>query len=486
MTITYTTAVDLNDDGDYVDASEALSTDVVMLHWRLGMAAPYDSLGAPSQAQITLRNTTQKYSPETVAALALLPGKRLRITSFDGTITRTHFTGIIERVEPLAGTLGKRSAVIHAVGPEKQLTSAEVRLAPQLNVRSDVAVNAVLAAVPLRRAILKGCAVLDVVGYAELGTNTTLADAYPNTLDVGKSTFTYVGDTWAGGIAADDALRQLVESERGRFFFNRQGDAVFINRHYTLLATTSSATFDDSADELEYAYGGDLANRVTVSITPRSIGAAATTLWRVDSAQRVNALSRREIIARYRDADKRSVGALAVIAPLPGVDFVANTAADGTGTDVTAYIEVVLLRADFSAATLEVRNSLSAVIYLLPGTQLRGTPLVRDDPLLLQQTDWTSVTFHGLRALRFDLPALSSADEAEQVVNFELARRTSPRGTLRRIHLSTIKHAAAILARTLFDRITVSDTQTGHSADYFIIAEEHTVDLGGTRHRTTW
>ncbi|MFN8372570.1 MAG: hypothetical protein U0694_06800 [Anaerolineae bacterium] len=86
----------------------------------------------------------------------------------------------------------------------------------------------------------------------------------------------------------------------------------------------------------------------------------------------------------------------------------------------------------------------------------------------------------------FDLPALSSADEAEQVVNFELARRTSPRGTLRRIHLSAIKHAAAILARTLFDRITVSDTQTGHSADYFIIAEEHTVDLGGTRHRTTW
>ncbi|MFN8372568.1 MAG: hypothetical protein U0694_06790 [Anaerolineae bacterium] len=217
MTITYTTAVDLNDDGDYVDASEALSTDVVMLHWRLGMAAPYDSLGAPSQAQITLRNTTQKYSPETVAALALLPGKRLRITSFDGTITRTHFTGIIERVEPLAGTLGKRSAVIHAVGPEKQITSAEVRLAPQqcaLGCGRQRCAGCCPAAPrhPQRR-----CAVLDVVGYAELGTNTTLADAYPNTLDVGKSTFTYVGDTWAGGIAADDALRQLVESERGRF-----------------------------------------------------------------------------------------------------------------------------------------------------------------------------------------------------------------------------------------------------------------------------
>jgi hypothetical protein len=153
---------------------------------------------------------------------------------------------------------------------------------------------------------------------------------------------------------------------------------------------------------------------------------------------------------------------------------------------MTAQVSVTLLRADFSAATLDVRNDSGVAVYLLTGMQLRGTPLYRDDPLTIEQTDWTSVTLYGLRTLDFALPALSSADEAEQTARYELARRSTPRGVLRSINLSNLKHTAHILARTLFDRITVKDTQTEHDADYFIIAEQHQVDRGGTRHRTTW
>jgi hypothetical protein len=486
MTITYTVAVDLNNDGDFVDTNESLNMDVVSMHWRLGMAAPYDSISSPAEAQITLRNTTQKYSPETVGALTLLPGKRLRIISNDGMLNYVQFTGIIERIEPLPGTLGKRTAVIHAVGAEKQLREAVVRLAPQLNVRGDEVISAVMDAVPLRRPILKGIAVLNFVGNAELNSNAVLADAYGRSLEIAKSTFTYVGDTWAEGIPADDAIRQAAESERGRFFFNRYGDGIFFNRHHTLLDTTSLATFDNDVDELEYAYADDLANRVSVTITPRSIGAASTVLWKIDSAQRISAVSGRELIAHYRDSDKRSIGALTVLPPIKGVNYIANTTADGTGIDITAYVEVSLLRADFSAATLNLYNSIGVTAYLLPGMQLRGTPLYRDDPLTIEQTDWTSVTFYGLRALNFNLPSLTSNEEAEQVARYELVRRVTPHGTVRRIHLNTVKHAAPILERSILERITIKDTQTGHDADYFIVAEEHTVDLGGLRHHTTW
>jgi hypothetical protein len=486
MTITYTVVVDLNNDGDFVDTDESLSIDVVSMHWRLGMAAPYDSISTPAEAQITVRNTTQKYSPETVGALTLLPGKYLRIIANDGVTNYVHFTGIIERVEPLAGTLGKRMAVIHVVSAERQLKQAVVRLAPQINVRADEVINAVMDAVPLRRPILKGIAALDVTGNAELDSNAVLADAFGRSLETAKSTFTYVGDTWAEGIPADDAIRQIVESERGRFFFNRFGDGIFFNRHHTLLDTTSLETFDNNADELEYAYAGDLANRVTVTITPRSIGSTGTVLWKVDSAQRISAVSGRELIAHYRDSDKRSIGALTVLPLIKGVDYNANTAADGTGIDITAYVDVSLLRADFSAATLNLYNSVGVTAYILPGMQLRGTPLYRDDLLTIEQTDWTSVTFYGLRALNFDLSSLTSNEEAEQLARYELVRRAMPHGTLRRIHLNTIKHAAPILERSILERITVEDAQTGHDADYFIVTEEHTVDLGGLRHRATW
>ena len=43
-----------------------------------------------------------------------------------------------------------------------------------------------------------------------------------------------------------------------------------------------------------------------------------------------------------------------------------------------------------------------------------------------------------------------------------------------------------VLARTLFDRITLQDAQTNHTRDYFIVAEEHEVDLGSSRHRVQW
>ena len=52
--------------------------------------------------------------------------------------------------------------------------------------------------------------------------------------------------------------------------------------------------------------------------------------------------------------------------------------------------------------------------------------------------------------------------------------------------MSGTSHLTQVLERTLFDRITIAETQTGHTADYFIIAEEHAVDLGGFRHTVSW
>ncbi|NWF69036.1 MAG: hypothetical protein HXY40_08115 [Chloroflexi bacterium] len=486
MAITYTVAVDFNDDGDFVDLGEALSADVVALKWRLGLAAPYDSVAALSWAQISLYNVSQRYAPEAAGALALLPGRRLQISSYDGSATRVQFTGFIERVEPSSGTLGPRTALIYAVGAEKQLAQSVVRLAPQVGVSADTVIGALLDAVPLRRPVLKGYAILDRIGNAELNSNSALAGFYPRTLQSGKSTFAYVGDTWDDGITAEAALRQVVESERGRFFFNRAGDAVFYNRHHMLLTTTAQAAFDNNADALAYSYGADVANRVVVTLSPRSIGAAGSVLWQVDSAQQIAANSRREIVARYRDADKRGVGALSVLPPQAGLDYTANTAADGSGTDVTALVNVALQRADFSAATLTVSSSAGQSVYLLAGMRLRGTPLYSDDPLTIEQTDWMSLTLYGPCALQFVLPAITSAEEAEQIARYELARRVSPRGVARAVRLSALKHSAQILTRTLFERITLKDAQTGHDADYFIVAEEHSVDLGGARNQTEW
>ncbi len=484
MTLSYTVAIDRDNDGDFADSGENLSADVLALRWRIGLAQAYDSLAEPGMAQITLRNLDQTYSPE---INPLQPGQVVRIQSDDGSTVRTHFTGHITHIEPQPGDQGQRNAILHAVDALWQLPHHTVRLPSQVNVTADAVIEAVLDRVPLRRTKLKGYWILGRANHSELGSNTRLPIAtIPRSLESGQTTFAYVGDTWGDGIPASAAIQQITETERGRFFINRAGEALFYNRHHLLKDTVSLATFANEMAGAVYDYGADTVSQVQVRLLPRSIGPAGTVLWVLENAQRIPPRGVLHIVARFRDDVGRPIGALDLIPPVRLLDFEANALADGSGLDLSAQVEIVLRQADFSAALLEIRNRSNLTVWLQAGAQVRGTPLYTGDPLTLEQTDCGALAFYSLQALRFDLPLLGSVEQAESLARFELARRRTPRGHLRSLTLSSAAHAAQIVARTLFDRITVQEAQTGHDADYFIIAEDHSVDLGGYHHRVTW
>lgn len=478
MAISYVIAIDQNDDGDFVDLNEAFTQDVLAMRWRLGMKQPFDSFSAPSWAQIVVRSDSRAYSPE---VNPLLPGKRLRIQSDDGTL-RTHFTGFISHIEPQPGDLGGKTAVIHAQGPERWFDESRVRLNPQSNVTADQVIDQILDQTTLRRPVLDGYMIVGVSGYNLVGTHRLFGEAIARSLEAGKSIFAYAGDTWGSGIEAGAALREVASSERGRLWINRDGEVVFYNRHHTLVDTVSDASFSDSMDALEYAYGADIVNRVRVRILPRSIGAPGTILWQLASPQILAPDAIHRLVAHYRDENANPLGAVSVDVPQPVEDY---TVLSSSGADLTGMVEVQLIEAGASAALLEIQNRSGKTARLMSLT-LSGTPLHRGDEITLEQQDAFSITFYGPKTLSLNLPALTSIDEADQIARYELARRKDPRGTVHSLSLSTWNHAAQVLSRTLFDRITITETQTGHSAPYFIIAEEHDVDLGGARHHVRW
>ncbi|MBA3870366.1 MAG: hypothetical protein H0X30_14570 [Anaerolineae bacterium] len=484
---TYTVSIDYSDNGSFADVGDNRITDVLQLDWRLGMTKPYDTVAAPATARIMLRNSTRAYSSEYTSD-DLKPGKPIRIQSNDGITTRTHFTGFIDRIEPLAGNQGERLAVIYAVGAEAVLGQQRIRLPPQVNATADTVIAAVLDATLLRYSPLTGYWLLDTIGHAELDSNTRLAGSFTRSLETGHSTFAYSADTWDTGVTALEAIRQMTDSERGRFFTDRFGQLVFYNRHHTLLISSAVASFSDNMDGLDYTYGADVINQVEVTLLPRSLGFPSTVLWKLATPQLIlpGDIGIRRLIAPYRDAANQRMGAAVVNTPVPGVDFQANILIDGTGIDRTVALNVVVMEADASATLLEIRNTGSTPIFLLAGAQLRGTPLISGDPALVVQADYASANQYGLRRFSLDTPALTNIEEADQLARYELARRKDPRGTLHHIQLSGTLHLTQILTRTLFDRITIHDTQTNHTADYFIVAEEHTVDRGGARHHTRW
>lgn len=479
MPITYTVSIDWNDDGDFADSGENISADVLALNWRLGMTEPHQHVAPPAVAHITLRSRDRRYSPE-VGTLPLTVGKRLRIQSDDGTTVRTHFTGFIEKVEPQPGAQGERTAVIYAATPDAQFPRAITRLPPLVNARSDSVVLTLLDSLPLRRVGLAGMWVLEIEDYGELNSTTKLApdETVPRTAETGISTFAYVGELW--NIPADAALRQVVESERGRFFVNREGTALFYNRHHALISASPVATFEDEMEDMTYAYGDDFANRVRVSVIPRKVGAPNSPLWTLENTQRLPPGVRR-IVVSYRAADGSPMGALAISKLI----FSANSKPDGTGVPVNAVVSVII-EAGASAATLEFRNESGATAYVLPGAQLFGTPLLIGVPIEVEHADYTSITFHGQRVLALNVPLVDSADEADQMARYELRLRHDPRGAVTFLETSTRTHPQHVLARSLFDRIAVVETQSGHDSEYLIVGEAHEVDLAGTRHRVRW
>lgn len=478
MTITYRVTLDWNDDGDFADGSEDITGDVLALSWRLGMTAPHEHIAPPGLAQITVRSRDRRYSPE-AGILPLTTGKRLRIQSDDGTTVRTHFVGFVERVEPLPGTQGERTAVIHAATDDAQFSQSSIRLPALVNVRSDTVVLSLLNSLPLRRAGLALMWVLEVMGYSELDTTTRAApdETIPRSVESGISVFNYVGDLW--NIAADAALRQTVESERGRFFISRSGTAMFYNRHHTLTASSPAATFDNDVEAMDYRFGDDFANHVQVAVIPRRVGAPYSPLWTLENAQRLPPGVRRMTVS-YRAADGSPMGALAV----SGLVFSANSQPDGSGA--SAAVTGVIAEAGGSTAALEFHNSTGTTVYLLAGAQLLGTPLIIGVPLEIEQLDRTSISFYGQRTLSLAAPLLDSVDDADQMARYELRLRSQPRDVVTAIETSTRTHPQQTLARTLFDRIRVLDAQTEHDGQYFILGEAHQVDLGGARHQVRW
>jgi hypothetical protein len=442
-------------------------------------------VAAPSSGRVRLRGADRAYSPE-AAAQPLLPGMPVRIQSVDeASVTRTHFTGYVERVEPAAGALGAGEALLVLCGRERELRERRVWLPPQTGKRTDLLIQAVLEAARLRDPLIGDRLQIGLSGQATIGSAKLAGTPFSAALQTGRSSFDYAAVDELDGLTAADALAEILLAERGRLYTRRDGAFVFLNRHYGLTAAPALTAFSNDMDGLAYVYGAELVNAVRVRVTPRSTGTAGSVLWQATAALRVEPEQPRTVLARFRDPQGQAWGAVSVIPPLAVVDFSANSRADGTGEDVTARVRVRLVDWSTNAARLEVLYSgVGAVV--VTALRLRGTPLHIGDSLLVEHQDAGSVALYGLHSREWRSAAFTRAEEAEEMARWMVAARKTPRGRVQAMTLHAPQHQAAMLERTLFDRVSIHETQTGHSAVYHIVGEAHEVDRGGYRHRVRW
>ncbi|MDX2139818.1 MAG: hypothetical protein SF123_17160 [Chloroflexota bacterium] len=279
----------------------------------------------------------------------------------------------------------------------------------------------------------------------------------------------------------DQSGCEVSAAERGRFLFDREGRAVFWRRHRLLMSQAIAATFNDVMTDLSYAFAGvdQLKNEVVVTCQPRTLGTTATEiLWQLDETMipvAPDPLNPRKLYIKYTDSSGNRIGAQNVT--LTDVTF-----AQGTAT--------YTITPKANGAEIVFTNN-GAVEAWVKTAIVRGRKITSFDRMEATARNEASITNYGRRTLRMNMPSITRLEDAQEIANFERDRRSTPRGQVSSISVASHGktgggYHAQQLALTLGDRIAVQETQTGHSANYIIIGEAHTLTMSGTLYQTSW
>lgn len=478
MATTWTIAVDWERDGTFTGTYDDISDRYMDANWYLGMRNAYQDIANNSLLRLVVKNDDQYFSPEnTTSAISkwLRPYRPIRVSSNDGSTERVHWIGWIETIEPSVNAKGERTAVITANGPMFFLKATETDQPIAEQVRADEVLERLLLEV------VKPPAATDtwVVGRSILNNDTKLGKISDlMDLEEGTITLTMVGDNWVHRGASSDerdtfhvyrAIGDLTSAERGRFFFQRDGKAIFWNRDHLKNIPSSGVSFDDSMQGLEYAYAGlkDFKNEIVVACHPRNISATADEiLWDLEDPLTIGAGETRTIRAKFEDESGGRVG---------GRDT--SLSYNATSSHLTVTME-----AKANSATLKVVNA-GTVDATLNSCTIKGQKILDQGRMEALAKDPTAIAQFGRRTMNINASALSDFDAAEAIADYELGQRVSPRGTIQSITLRShpanggSAHAHQ-LARTIGDRITIKETQTNHEADYYIMGEAHRLQAG--------
>lgn len=441
----------------------------------------------------------------TVKEVSLFSGRlkrgllvRLRATLDSVVYTLT--TQRIANLEYAIGSHGQRTVTLTANDQMFDLLAAEYKPTIETNLTIDQAMMPLFDEGLLPYPYDESYWLLGVEGSSELDSTAVLYDHDAVNFETGETTLAFVGDASLTdrGVSAQTFLRDLVAAELGgRFWFDgRTNKFIFHNRHHDILNTTIETTLSASdllADQTAYVYGEDVINQFTVNYMPREVGAEGTVLWTDTSVPfELRRGAPRQIVARYVDpAGGAKVSAQGFVALQKGFDYIANTLEDGTGEDVS---DSILLSCDFGATsatlTLSTDRDLSKERVYITFLQMRGTPLYTYDRVQVVSLGGESRRDFNLRSKTLTIDALGDHETAQAYADFLLSRFRSPFGRFRQVAFEASGRQDLMLqalARSVGDKVTISEAFVGHNASHVIVGERHNILFGGdTLHSVTW
>ena len=394
----------------------------------------------------------------------------------DGTVRRKLY--YLDRIDPSFGPEAARVTVCHGTDWMGIAARTPIREVPlQRAQRTDQIIQTILDAMPV--------------------TPRTVV------LGTGQSTLDYALDDLRGDQStALEALYRVTLSEFG--YLTADGDAAdgetlrFANRAYRP-SQTMGHDITRALDVVFQRAVDDVVDVVRVGIPMRRVDTEATTvLYQLgDATPEIPPGATIHPFGPYRDPanEAQRVGGTDMQTPVAGTDYAANTAADGSGTDVTDDINV---DASFGASGVRwtIENPTAETVALTT-LQARGRGIYDYARAYLEAGTVAADQSHSV--LTLNVPYLNDMNVAQSVADNLLAIYGTPRTRTQSVTLLASRNAgmaALAVSVGIHDLCSVVDGPAGVSTAHHVnriayrVASPDdvrlTIDLAHTNETDVW
>lgn len=451
-------AIELYLAGAWVDITADVANVEVDGQFGISGNGPKDRLAEVGTLTFTLNNGPDAVTGRPRGYYSPLHANR-RTDFTDGTLCRVRFTydgtiwprfyGKIADIDPAPGVRRSQHTKVTVHDLMDDLVETDLRnVTVQLNQTEAQLITTIITALP--------------------------AGAQPVSLDLdtGLDTSPFAFDNLGEGEKAVTPIADLLMSSLGFGYMLPTGIFYYENRQ-ARQTKVSTFTLDNTMVELTVRTTRDeVYDRIRATYHPKTVDAAATTvLWSMRGT--APAIAPGQTITIWGDYYKAAdpdvkIGGTAQVTPVATTDYMANSAANGSGTNKTANITVVATPFS-STVKFDITNGDAATVYLVDGSgnpklQIRGKGLYDEAPQTVESGT-------GHRALNVDLPYQTNFNITQDLVDYLLAQYqdlgTQPE-SVTFIGNRSDAHMRAALGASIGDRITVIEEQTGVVGDSFI------------------
>lgn len=320
-----------------------------------GVANGFEAISAGS-AVITLDDYDDTYNPYNVNSPLypnVKPGHKIRVKAQNGTSGTSYpvFTGFITDIQPSGGT--NRKAVIRAEDGLRLLADADVDISLVENYSQPEAMQVIL----------------DEIYPVDWGYS----------LDDVSDTVPYF---WANGKALR-IVNELADSELGVFFTAADGTAKYYARHHDY-ASVLSISQTEILKEINFPQPWDVVrNKIKVNVYPREEQATGT-LWQMSAVPTITAGDDFTVWATYSFGSESPVPATDVITPVANTDFTFNSAADGSGVDLTSDLSISFT--DFGSTAKIIMTNNGGTTGYMTLLKVRGNAIASPDVVRIIET----------------------------------------------------------------------------------------------------